>query len=283
MNTLANKSSTPLMPSTYDAIKPLIIGSIHATLMNPINNYINHQLDTTNTAANKYDSSLLYRGLLVAKIASSTRIACSIYLNKELNQLFSKANTDVSLAYGPLLAAMMSGFISGLISNPFELIAQKQLLSKTVPEPVVDVIKKIIKTQGPQGLVRGSVATAGRSLFFATGYFVMVPKTTELLQPYAPNTLAAYCSSLLLSSGLLGIPITMLHELRFLKHYEVPPNSKPDSYYNLLRTKNLLSTYKPRAASTALSFLLLSGINEALKAYFCEPPTDESKHFRSPN
>jgi hypothetical protein len=270
MSKTSNKSQHHLEQSLTRVGGALVIASGHATIINPLTYVINNLLNEKpkEQGRNKLKLSRIFDGLAAAKIGASLRISTSIILNDQLNSTLSNPS-DKQINRATWYSAMIGGFIGGIISNPWEMIAQRQQVNENNPGSTFELVKNIVKSGRSKTLVNGSATVGGRSLFFGCGYLYAVPKLAEAVRPYAPCQTSAYLRALFFCSLTLNVPITVLNTIRFWKHIE-STNQAPESYSTIVKRHPLMGTYKVRLASTTLSFFLLTQLNNKLHEYLNE-------------
>lgn len=118
---------------------------------------------------------LLYRGIGASVINFSALVGIQFQSSGLLQKTIAGDDVSAKMTIGQeVLCAFLGGAISGPACCALELtMIQQQNFGGSIPS----TISRIIKTSGPQGMMRGLWTSTGREAFYTAGYLGIVPAT----------------------------------------------------------------------------------------------------------
>ncbi|GAB4393927.1 MAG: hypothetical protein Tsb005_14250 [Gammaproteobacteria bacterium] len=257
-----NKSA--ISSFSRDFFRAVLLGSTAVTAVTPIANYNNHLIRTSNNQVKlSFTARRAFDGLAAYNTAVAPTIAISLIINRILCKI-DQENNQATTSYKQLKYSMFSGFAAAIFGNFPEAIAQAQQL--TTPKPhFYKIFKDAVKHNGFFVLGRGLLATMTKQITFNVGFMWMMPKLIEELESNGSNKITSLAIASILTGLFVGISTSPSNTLRWYKHHQINLQTDPPSYPNILKKSfntslygvGLFSGWKPRAAMSTASMLIL--------------------------
>lgn len=246
--------------------KGMTAGLLAQFILTPVTNWSNHYMSSRPFGFNQLASRYAMKGALSYSAAAIPCYGVTFVIANETKKI------DIPTPVG----TFVGGFVSGLISCPFEAIAQSKQLSGLAANAVY---KTIVRKNGHKALLRGSLILGLHDGIWSISYMavpdILGAKLNNNLgiNLYQSEALAAF-----ISGGFFGWITSPLNLLRHSKHNNLTTYKIDKSYCKTVRdiwnnTPHAQSIKRcgfffkgaaPRAATTAIGALAL---HEGVNAY----------------